>query len=49
MIMKSVVSSFFVLLVLSGCENRAEPVEEEAPSAPQQQYERGHIETHSTE
>jgi hypothetical protein len=47
--MRSAVSSFFVLLILSGCENRAEPVENEAKVVPQQQYERGRIETHSTE
>ncbi|MGB5965239.1 MAG: hypothetical protein WBF77_08785 [Sulfurimonadaceae bacterium] len=47
--MKNVVSSLFVLLILSGCENRAEPVEEETQVAPQEQHEQGHIETHSTE
>ncbi len=49
MIIKNAVSSFFLLLILSGCDNKAEPVEEETPSTPQEQYEQGHIETHSTE
>lgn len=48
--MRSVVSSLFVLLLLSGCEeNKAEPVEDEPVVTPQQQYEQGKIETHSTE
>lgn len=48
--MKNVVSSLFVLYMLSGCDNKAEPiVEEERQTAPQEQYEQGHIETHSTE
>ena len=49
MIIKNAVSSFFLLLILSGCENRAEPVDEETQVTPQEQYEQGHIETHSTE
>lgn len=49
MIIKNAVSSFLLVLILSGCENRAEPVEEETPNTPQEQYEQGHIETHSTE
>ena len=47
--MKNVVGSFLIVLILSGCENKAEPVEEEIKAAPQQQYEHGKIETHSTE
>ncbi len=47
--MKSLVSSFLIVLILSGCDNRAEPVEDETKVPPQQQYERGQIETHSTE
>ena len=48
--MKSVVSSLFLLLALSGCDNKAEAVvEEETQVEPQEQYEQGHIETHSTE
>ena len=50
MIMKNVASSLFALFILSGCDNKAEPVvEEETQVAPQEQYEQGHIETHSTE
>ena len=60
MIMKNIVSSLFVLLLLSGCDNRAEPIEDETQVVPQEhmdekempplkQYERGRIETHSTE
>ncbi len=51
MIMKNVVSSLFLLLLLSGCENRTEPVEmeDETQMPPLEQYEQGHIETHSTE
>ena len=48
--MKNVVSSLFALFILSGCDNKAEPVvEEETQVAPQEQYEQGKIETHSTE
>lgn len=58
--MKSIASSLFVLLLLSGCDNRAEPIEDETQVVPQEhmdkkempplkQYERGRIETHSTE
>jgi hypothetical protein len=36
-------------MMLSGCENKAEPVEEIPEEIPQQQYEKGHIDTHSTE
>jgi len=38
-------------VLLCGCDNKAEPVEDNANVTPQQQqqYERGHIETHSTE
>jgi len=45
------VSSLFILLMLSGCDNKAEAVveEEETQVEPQEQYEQGHIETHSTE
>jgi uncharacterized lipoprotein NlpE involved in copper resistance len=49
MTMKSAVSSFLIVLILSGCENKAEPVKDETKVAPQQQYEQGKIETHSTE
>ncbi|MCJ7765768.1 MAG: hypothetical protein MUP09_07490 [Thiovulaceae bacterium] len=47
--MKSVISSFFIVVLLSGCDNRAEPVEDEAVVAPQQQHERGQIDTHGTD
>lgn len=48
--MKSVISSFFIVVFLSGCDNRAEPVEDEAVVAPQQQqHERGQIDTHGTD
>jgi len=49
MIMKNLVSSCLIVLILSGCDNRAEPVEDEANITSQQQYEHGKIETHSTE
>ena len=48
--MKNVISSLFILLILSGCDNRAETIIEDEPQVePQEQYEQGHIETHSTE
>jgi len=47
--MNSVVSSVLFLLILSGCDNKAQPVEEMPQEIPQQQYEKGHIDTHSTE
>ena len=48
--MKNVISSLFILLILSGCDNKAEAVVENEPQVePQEQYEQGHIETHSTE
>lgn len=50
MTMKNVVSSLFFLLLLSGCENKAEPVlDDGTQSVPQEQHEQGKIETHSTE
>ena len=50
MSMKNVISSLFLLALLSGCDNKAEAVvEEELEVAPQEQYEQGKIETHSTE
>lgn len=49
MIMKSVASSFFLVLLLSGCDHKAQPLDEENMTAPQEQYEQGKIETHSTE
>ena len=50
MSMKNVISSLFLLLLLSGCDNKAKAiVEEELEVAPQEQYEQGKIETHSTE
>jgi len=49
--MKNVVkSSLFIVLMLCGCDNKAEPVGDETlQPLPQEQYERGKIETHSTE
>ncbi len=49
--MKNLLSAVFILLVLSGCENRATAVDEEEIKIPQQQedYTQGKIETHSTE
>ncbi len=48
--MKNVISSLFLLALFSGCDNKAEAVvEDETPIAPQEQYEQGKIETHSTE
>lgn len=47
--MKSVISSVLFLLMLSGCDNKAQPVEETPEEIPQQQYEKGRIDTHSTE
>ena len=50
MSMKNAISSLFLLALLSGCDNKAEAVvEEEIEVTPQEQYEQGHIETHSTE
>lgn len=50
MSIKSVISSLFLLALFSGCENKAEAIsEEEVEVAPQEQYEKGKIETHSTE
>ncbi len=50
MSMRNVTSSLFILLMLSGCDNRTEAVaEEKIQVEPQEQYEQGHIETHSTE
>ena len=50
MSMKNVLSSLFILLILSGCDNKTEAVaEEEIQVEPQEQYEQGKIETHSTE
>ena len=50
MSMKNVVSSLFALLILSGCDNKAEPVDESMDIQPkQEQYKQGKIDTHSTE
>ena len=50
MSIQNIASSLFILFMLCGCDNRAEPiVEEEEQIAPQEQYEQGHIETHSTQ
>lgn len=50
MSMKNVISSLALLFILSGCDNKAEAVVEDEPQVePQEQYEQGHIETHSTE
>jgi hypothetical protein len=38
-----------LLLMLSGCDNKAQPVEEVPEEIPQEKYEKGHIDTHSTE
>lgn len=46
----AVKSSLFIVLMLCGCDNKAEPVGDETlQPLPQEQYERGKIETHSTE
>ena len=50
MSMKNVVSSLFVLLVLSGCDNKAEPIDESMDIQPQQeQYKQGKIDTHGSD
>ena len=50
MSMKNVVSSLFVLLLLSSCDNKAEPVDESMDTQlKQEQYKQGKIDTHSTE
>ena len=50
MSIKNVISSLSLLFILSGCDNKAEAIsEEEIEIAPQEQYEQGKIETHSTE
>lgn len=49
MIMKNIASSLLLLMLISGCENKAEPLEDDVQIAPQEQHEQGHIETHSTE
>ncbi len=49
--MKNLLSAVFILLVLSGCENKATAVDDEEINPPQHQedYAQGKIETHSTE
>ena len=50
MSMQNIVSSLFVLLLLSGCDNKAEPIDESIDTKPQQeQYQQGNIDTHGTE
>jgi len=49
MSIKNVVSSLFLLLLLTACENRAQPVEEEVDVQNQEQFQQGNIATHSEE
>ncbi len=50
MSMKNAVASLFVLLMLSACDNKAEPVDESINAQPQhEQYEQGKIDTHGSE
>jgi len=50
MSMKNVVSSLFALLILSGCDNKAEPVDESMDTQPkQEQYKQGKIDTHGSD
>ena len=48
--MKNVVSSLFILLILTACDNKAKPVDESLDAQPQQQqYEQGTIDTHGSD
>ena len=50
MSIKNVISSLFILLILSGCDNKAEQMDESMDTQTQQeQYKQGKIDTHGTE
>lgn len=47
--MRNVVSSLFLLLMFSACENKAQPVEEEITPQQQEQHKQGKIDTHGSD
>lgn len=44
--MKTLFSSIMLLFFLSGCDEKAEPIDSLPEEGPQEQHEKGYIDTH---
>ena len=47
--MRNAVSSMFVLLIFTACENKAQPIEGEIVPQQQEQHKQGKIDTHGSD